>query len=114
MNHIDPSSQCDPLLEEMVEALEDDLNTSLALSKVLEAVKGLNQLYRQKEKDVKRIAELYHTLLMMLDIFGFKFDIKTLSDEDINLYQQWQECKMAKDFENADVLRGQLMERGIL
>ena len=114
VSHIDPSSQCDPLLEEMVEALEDDLNTSLALSKVLEAVKGLNQLYRQKEKDAAAIAKLYHTLLTMLEVFGFKFEIKTLTDEDIDLYQQWQNSKAAKDFEKADGLRSQLMERGIL
>ena len=114
VSHIDPSSQCDPLLEEMVEALEDDLNTSLALSKVLEAVKGLNQLYRQKEKDAAAIAKLYHTLLTMLEVFGFKFEIKTLTDEDIDLYQQWQNIKAAKDFEKADGLRSQLMERGIL
>lgn len=114
VNHIDPSSQCDPLLEEMVEALEDDLNTSLALSKVLEAVKGLNQLYRQKEKDADAIAKLYHTLLTMLEVFGFKFEIKTLTDEDIDLYQQWQNSKAIKDFEKADGLRSQLIERGIL
>ena len=114
VSHIAPSSQCNPLLEEMIEALEDDLNTSLALSKVLEAVKGLNQLYRQKEKDVAAIAKLYHTLLMMLEVFGFKFEIKTLTDEDIDLYQQWQNSKAVKDFEKADGLRSQLIERGIL
>lgn len=114
VNHIDPSHEDDDLLEEMVVALEDDLNTSLALSKVLEAVKRLNQLYRQKEKDSVTIAKLYHTLLKMLDVFGFKFEMKTLSDEDIELYEQWQANKMAKNFDEADKLRGQLIERGIL
>lgn len=114
VEHIPLSEDVDPILEEMVEALEDDLNTTLALSKILEVVKRLNQLYRQKEKDIVTITKLYHTLLKMLDVFGFKFDVKVLSDEDIDLYQKWLASKANKDFETADTLRQTLIERGVL
>ena len=114
LNHYERKESKHPLIEEMVEALEDDLNTSLALSKILEAVKQLNQLYRQKEKDVDKIVDMYSALCTMLDIFGFKFEIKQLTDEDKEIYRQWQEYKQQKDFEKADQMRAALIERGIL
>ena len=104
----------DEILEEMVEALEDDLNTSLALSKILEQVKKLNQLYRQKEKDYASMVQSYSTLLKMLDVFGFDFKAVELSEKDKEIYQQWVDYKANRDFEKADQLRGYLVERGIL
>ena len=104
----------DETLEEMVEALEDDLNTSLALSKILEQVKKLNQLYRQKEKDYASMVQSYSTLLKMLDVFGFDFKAVELSEKDKEIYQQWVDYKANRDFEKADQLRGYLVERGIL
>lgn len=114
VNHVPMSHHTLPILEEMVVALEDDLNTSLALSKILEVVKQLNQLFRQREKDNEKIMDTYHTLMKMLDVFGFKFDTKKLSDEDIALYQQWNVLKQEKNFAEADKLRNVLMERGII
>lgn len=104
----------DETLEEMVEALEDDLNTSLALSKILEQVKKLNQLYRQKEKNYASMVQSYSTLLKMLDVFGFEFKAVELNDKDKEVYQQWVDYKANRDFEKADQLRGYLVERGIL
>ena len=104
----------DETLEEMVEALEDDLNTSLALSKILEQVKKLNQLYRQKEKNYASMVQSYSTLLKMLDVFGFDFKAVELSEKDKEIYQQWVDYKANRDFEKADQLRGYLVERGIL
>ena len=104
----------DETLEEMVEALEDDLNTSLALSKILEQVKKLNQLYRQKEKNYASMVQSYSTLLKMLDDFGFDFKAVELSEKDKEIYQQWVDYKANRDFEKADQLRGYLVERGIL
>ena len=38
-------------VDDMVDALADDLNTSLALTEILNQVKVLNQAMRVKEKD---------------------------------------------------------------
>ena len=37
-----------------------------------------------------------------------------LTDEDKEIYAKWNEAKKAKDFEEADKYRAQLMEKGIL
>lgn len=98
----------------MVEALSDDLNTSLAMTEVLDQVKVLNQVMRVREKDNELIADEYATLQSMLDVLGFKFDGVVLSDEDIDLYNQWNAYKKEKNFEEADKLRAQLSAKGIL
>ncbi len=114
VNKVPLNNQYDTTLDQMVNALEDDLNTSLALTKILEQVKHLNQLLRLKEKDSKNIAIAYNTLMQMTNLLGFKFDIKTLSQDEIDLYLCWLDCKNNKAYEQADILRSQLMELGVI
>lgn len=101
-------------VDTMVEALADDLNTSLALTQILGQVKVLNQVMRTREKDDRLISLEYQTLIHMLDTMGFIHDTKTLNEEDIVLYQQWMEEKSQKNFEKADELRSQLQAKGII
>lgn len=101
-------------IEKMVQSLEDDLNTSLALSVVLDVVKQLNILLRQKEKSVDDIQTMFGTLVKMLDIIGFRFDYKTLDEDDINLYLSWEKSKNDKNFEEADKIRAELILKGVL
>lgn len=105
---------CKDSVDEMVNALSDDLNTSLALTQILGQVKVLNQAMRTREKDNAIISMGYQTLLRMLDVMGFVHDEKQLSEEDIALYHEWMNEKNAKNFEKADVLRAQLQEKGII
>jgi len=100
--------------DHMVEALEDDLNTSQALTDILDQVKVLNSVMRVREKDIAKIADAYATLQAMLDVMGFKFDGVHLADEDIDLYNQWNALKKDKNFDEADKIRALLMERGVL
>ena len=101
-------------VDHMVEALADDLNTSLALSEILGQVKILNQMMRAKEKDNAMISQEYQTLLKMLDVMGFVHITKELNDEDIEMYLAWQKEKAEKNFEVADQLRATLQEKGII
>ncbi len=101
-------------LNAMAEILEDDLNTSNALTSILDQVKLLNSSLRVREKDNDLIANQYATLQKMADVVGLKFDVKVLNDEDIELYGKWEAYKQAKDFENADKARQELINRGVL
>ena len=65
VNHIANENYNKAAVDGMVGALEDDLNTSLALTKILDQVKKLNLAFRQKEKNDKAIAIEYQTLLKM-------------------------------------------------
>lgn len=114
VNHVPAHDYKKETVDAMVNALEDDLNTSLALTQVLDQVKVLNQVMRVREKDNDVIATEYATLVKMGDVLGFLFEGAKLSEEDIALYEQWNAYKKEKNFDEADRVRKELTERGIL
>ncbi len=114
VNHIANENYNKAAVDGMVGALEDDLNTSLALTKILDQVKKLNLAFRQKEKNDKAIAIEYQTLLKMTAVIGFVFEPRKLNAAELDIYQAWLEAKQNKDFETADKLRTQLIEKGII
>lgn len=114
VNHVPAHDYKKETVDAMVNALEDDLNTSLALTQVLDQVKVLNQVMRVREKDNDVIATEYATLVKMGDVLGFLFEGTKLSEEDIALYEQWNVYKKEKNFDEADRVRKELTERGIL
>lgn len=114
VNHVPAHDYKKETVDAMVNALEDDLNTSLALTQVLDQVKVLNQVMRVREKDNDVIATEYATLVKMGDVLGFLFEGNKLSEEDIALYEQWNAYKKEKNFDEADRVRKELTERGIL
>ena len=114
VNHVPAHDYKKETVDAMVNALEDDLNTSLALTQVLCQVKVLNQVMRVREKDNDVIATEYATLVKMGDVLGFLFEGTKLSEEDIALYEQWNAYKKEKNFDEADRVRKELTERGIL
>jgi len=114
VNHVPAHDYKKETVDAMVTALEDDLNTSLALTQILDQVKVLNQVMRVREKDDDVIAIEYATLVKMGDVLGFLFEGTKLSEEDIALYEEWNAYKKEKNFDEADRVRKELTERGIL
>ena len=78
------------------------------------AAKQLNTAVRQREPDLERIAVLVRTMEKMMEVLGIDIPCLNVSDEDCALYGRWREAVKAKNFEQADVYRAQLMEKGIL
>ncbi len=101
-------------VDTMVNALLDDLNTSLALTNILDAVKEANQLWRQREKDDIKLMNALATILKMTDVIGFVFKGVKMDVEMIELYNKWDEAKKNKDFEEADKMRAILVSKGII
>ena len=101
-------------VDHMADILEDDLNSSSALTCLLEEAKVLNTLCRQKDKDLSAIEISFATLLKMVDILGFVFTYPKLTKEDLDVYEKWQHAKGEKNFELADTYRQQLQAKGIL
>ena len=50
----------------------------------------------------------------MLDVMGFVHETKALSEDDIDLYNEWMLEKANKNFEKADQLRIVLQDKGII
>ena len=114
VNHLDGDDFNKDTVDHMVDALADDLNTSLALTEILNQVKVLNQAMRVKEKDNTLILKEYNTLLKMTDVIGFVFKPKQLDEDELELYSKWLDAKVVKDFEKADRYRAELIQKGII
>lgn len=114
VNGSDGNEYCKETVDVMVDALEDDLNTSLALTQILNQVKVLNQLMRVKEKDDESILMNYNTLMKMVTVIGFVYQPHQLSLDELELYKKWLEAKEVKNFDIADKLRSELISKGIL
>lgn len=114
VNNVALSNAKKEVVDHMVNALEDDLNTSLAMKEILDQVKVVNQVFRQREKDNELISSELATLLEMTNTLGFVFKPLELNEDDLRLYQAWNEAKSNKDFEQADNYRKELIAKGII
>jgi cysteinyl-tRNA synthetase len=109
-----PTAELTPLYTSFLEACMDDMNINLAMSIVLEEVKQLNQLLRQRDLNISDVVNHDHTLRTMMSILGIACPFPHLSTEEVELVKAWHNAKAHKDFEKADGFRNQLIERGVL
>ncbi len=96
-------------LEKFRQAMDDDFNISNVMTVVYEALKSMN-----RSKDIKEIARHYHTITLILSVLGIKMDLLPLSDEQIERYQAWQQARAEKRYSDADRIRMELVDLGLL
>jgi cysteinyl-tRNA synthetase len=102
------------ILNGFTSAMEDDLNSPNAMMEIFDAVKQLNQLMRVKDADLITVAQWVVAIETMIGIFGIKIERIELSEDDIHMYDLWNQAKSEKDFVKADEYRKALTQRGIL
>ncbi|WP_338985153.1 cysteine--tRNA ligase [Spiroplasma endosymbiont of Diplazon laetatorius] len=89
--------------------IKNDLNTPMAISLVDEMCKNINKQIKNKLIDLT-----YSKLKSILDILGFKFEIKKLTIEDITKIKEWKALISQKEFDKADELREELKQENII
>ena len=94
------------------EIMDDDLNTSNLISYLLETTKNLNQIIRNNSID--EFQNEFNTLKEIIYILGLNYDLSPLTDEELNIYSEWEKYRNEKNFEKADILRKELVEKGVL
>jgi cysteinyl-tRNA synthetase len=93
--------------KEFMNAVNDDLNTPVALSILWEVIR--NKELNNKEK--------YELIKEFDKILGLNLDIEEkieLSDEQKKLIEQREEARKRKDWKTADEIRNKLKEQGII
>ena len=109
--------------EDILNALNDDINTSKTLSIIDEMIGNANDKLDANPKDKNIKKELISNILFINDILGigfndayeyFQFGIDEETKLKIeNLINQRNEAKKIKDFTKADTVRNELSELGI-
>lgn len=97
-----------------MDAMQDDLNTPNAFAAVFEETKRLNAALRQRELDETQVIGYVLALEHMLSVLGIAYERVTLTKEDRDLFANWESAKAERNFEQADVYRAQLNERGLI
>ena len=96
--------------ENINKIMDEDFNTPNLVTYLTDLIKMLNNKIRSKEK----INEVYDKIILINNILGLKYELPSISEEDINLYYKWNEYKLNKDYEKADIIRNELESKGIL
>ncbi len=90
--------------------MDEDFNTPNLITYLLELVKELNSNVRSN----KDITTTYDKILLITKILGLHYEFTTLTASDKTLYQNWLEAKKNKDFNTADTIREDLINRNII
>lgn len=100
------------LVNSFLNELANDLNVANGFTVLYEVVKKLNISLRSN--NLQDVNKYYNTIIEINKILSFDLKIKTLDDDEINLYKEWEEFKKQKDFVKADECRNKLIEMGVL
>ncbi|HJS67918.1 MAG TPA: cysteine--tRNA ligase [Nitrososphaera sp.] len=106
---------CDESMKAFEAAMDDDMNTSLALTEFLKMVTQLNQ-YAAADKLAKDVAEAaLPTVHKIMDILGLKAIAAGKQErEDIEkLVNERNRLRAEKKFKEADEIRKKLLERSV-
>ena len=97
-----------------ISALADDLNTSNALSELFKVLKEGNTLLRTREIDFERLTGVFFSLKDMLSILGLELELPILTEEDKELFKEYDLSKANKDFAKSDEIRKVLIEKHLM
>jgi len=125
LDHLKPAASSsvniDDLEKQLYDAMNDDLNTPVAISVLFDGVRMINSLAQESEtisqEDLDKLKTLFH--YFVFDILGLKEEEadgqgSALIEELVNMILNLRlEAKKNKDFATADKIRDQLGEMGI-
>ncbi|MFA4817267.1 MAG: cysteine--tRNA ligase [Parcubacteria group bacterium] len=106
-----------PWLERFEKAMNDDLNTPLALSVVYELITETNKLIAENKLGAEDAKQILATWEKMNRVFGLiikKEDFKTLPPEISSLFKEREKAKLRKDFAKSDKLRTEIEKLGYI
>lgn len=101
-------------VDEVIGHLSDDLNSANALSVAERETRKALTLLRSERTPLENLVRSAATVRRIMDLLGIQVEPRSLSEEERELYSQYQEARAAKDFETSDRLRSLLMDKGIL
>lgn len=111
MSEMDTSSES---YKEALNFLCDDLNIANAVTVLERETRRVLTLLRSNKTSLDDLIKAEAELSGLFDLLGIYSDPVELTQEDRDLYQQYQDARARKDFAASDSLRAQLMQRGIL
>ncbi len=107
----------DKLLNDFEKSLDDDLNISAALASVFDFIRDINRLRSENKISVdekEKALTAFEKINTVLDFLKDESDGEDLADEIEEMIQKRIVAKKNKDFETADKIRAELLNKGII
>lgn len=107
-------SKKDVDIQEFLEALANDFNTSNALTCLFSKIKEANQLLRKNPVELEVLENVFGQINAMLSILGIVLEYPILNEELEKTYQEYLKLKAEMKFEESDKLRDVLIKGKII
>ena len=91
--------------------MNDDFSTPNVITHLLNLVKELNNELRNNGEN---ILLLTNKILTITNILGLVYNMPPLTEEQKEIYNNWNNARINKEFEKADKYRNILINEGIL
>lgn len=101
-------------INDFLEALANDLNTSNALTCLFSKIKEANQLLRKNPVEFETLENVFGQINAMLSILGIVIEYPVLTEELEKIYKEYLRLKAEKKFEESDKLRDELIKGKII
>jgi cysteinyl-tRNA synthetase len=106
--NIETDKMDDNDLTEFKKYMDDDFNVQNVLTLINNIVKAMNTSLRAKEYET--LAVKTNTFKKILDVLRINLFVDKMTEEELSVYKDWQEARINKDFEKADIARAKLVE----
>lgn len=93
------------------EIMNEDFNTPNLITYLQELIKDLNNQIRNNDDN---LSNTYDKINLIINILGLKYDLPILTKEDKDEYNEWLNARKEKNYEQADLYRQKLENKGIL
>jgi len=103
--------------ERFEEAMDDDLNVSVALAAIFDFLREVNKLMDDNMLSKEEAEEVYKLMMRFDKVLGIIGEVKKeekLPEEAKELIRKREEARKAKDWETADKIREQLKAMGVI
>ena len=105
-------SKIDKFVVEFENAMDDDFNTSNALTSIYELARYINSNFNN-ESSIKDMIYAKEKFSILLDVLGISFVKENLDEEIEMLIEERTNARKEKDFKKADEIRDKLHQMGI-
>lgn len=102
------------LKDEFITAMKDDLNTANAITTIFKITKLANNLVRDQELNLGKMASVLDLFTDMLWVLGIETNVKALTKDEVSLVQEYHQARKEKNYALSDELRDIIMAKGIL
>jgi len=113
-NNVDISRSINIDITPFVTSLANDLNVSNALTNMYDEIKKVNTSLRAKTLDLKALNESFAKLKDMIYLLGLNIEPKKVTEEDLKILNDYKKSREDKDFSKSDLLRKELIDRGLI